>query len=116
MQDSIFVFLGIVLVAVVLGWFYFRKPQPPTTQRADLRLQGEFHPKKLQVRCEIPLHLHVHRLESEPEDEWFLVPDLGIREPLPPLMTTVIHIKSLRAGKFRIVCSRGKAQGLLVVN
>ncbi len=115
MQDPLFVFLGILLAAFILGWFYFRKPQPSEMQRADLHLDSGFHPSELHVRCGIPLHLHVHRLESEPEEEWFLVPDLGIREPLPPLMTTVVHLKSLRAGKFKMVCSRGKAQGILVV-
>jgi plastocyanin domain-containing protein len=116
MQDPIFVFLGIVLVAIVLGWFYFRKPQPPTNQRTDVHLEGEFHPAELHARAEIPLHLYIHRLEDEPEDEWFLVPDLGIREPLPPLMTTIVHIKSLRTGRFNMTCSRGKAQGILVVS
>ncbi len=114
MQDPLTVLLGIILAALVLGWFYFRKPPAPTTQRADLRLEGEFHPAELKVRSGIPLHLHVHRLDSEPEEEWILVPELKIEEPLPPMMTTVVHFESLPIGRFVLTCRLGKAQSLLI--
>ncbi len=114
MQDPLTVLLGIVLAALILGWFYFRKPPAPTTQRADLRLEGEFSPSQLKVLSGIPLHLHVHRLDSEPEEEWILVPELKIEEPLPPMMTTVVHFESLPEGKFLLTCRQGKAQSLLI--
>ncbi|MFH1011254.1 MAG: cupredoxin domain-containing protein [bacterium] len=114
MQDPVIVLAGIILAALILGWFYFRKPGPAQVQRAELSLEGEFRPLQLRVRSGIPLHLHVHRLESEPEEEWFLMPDLGIREPLLPLMTTIVHLEPLRAGEFKMRCSRSRAQGLLI--
>jgi len=113
-QDPLYILLGILLAALILGWFYFRKPGAPETQRADLQLEGEFRPVRLRVHSGIPLHLHVHRLEGEPEDEWFLVPELGIREPLPPYMTTVVHFEPFNAGEFKIACGRGGARGTLV--
>jgi plastocyanin domain-containing protein len=114
MQDPHTILFGIILAAFILGWFYFRKPPAPTTQRADLRLEGEFHPSELKVRSGIPLHLHIHRLDSEPEDEWVLIPELKVEEPLPPMMTTVLHLEPLSAGKFLLTCRMGKAQSLLI--
>jgi LPXTG-motif cell wall-anchored protein len=113
-QDPLYILLGILLAALILGWFYFRKPRAPETQRADLRSQGEFRPARLRVHTGIPLHLHVHRLEGEPEEEWFLVPELGIREPLPPYMTTVVHFEPLSAGEFKMACRKGVARGTLI--
>ncbi len=114
MQDPLTILFGIILAALILGWFYFRKPPVPTTQRADLRLEGEFHPSELKVRSGIPLHLHIHRLDSEPEEEWVLIPELKIEEPLPPMMTTVVHFESLPIGRFMMRCRQGKAQSLLI--
>lgn len=113
-QDPLYILLGIILAALILGWFYFRTPRAPETQRADLRLQGEFRPVRLHVRCGIPLHLHVHRFEGEPEEEWFLVPELGIREPLPPFTTTVVHFEPLSVGEFTMTCRKGGVQGTLI--
>ena len=114
MYDPLTIFLGIILAGFVLGWFYFRKPPAPTTQRADLRLEGKFNPSQLKVLSGIPLHLHIHRLDSEPEDEWVLIPELKIEELLPPMMTTVVHFEPLPAGKFLLTCRIGKAQSLLI--
>ena len=116
MHDPLTILLGIILAALVLGWFYFRKPPAPTTQRADLRLEGAFHPTELKVRSGIPLHLHVHRLDGEPEEEWILVPELKIEEPLPSMMTTVVHFESLPIGRFVLTCRMGKGQVLLIAS
>jgi plastocyanin domain-containing protein len=113
-QDPFTILLGIVLAALILGWFYFRKSPAPTTQRADLHLEGEFRPSRLQVLSGIPLHLHIHRLDSEPEDEWVVLSELNIEEPLPPMMTTVVHFESVPVGEFQMTCRLGKAQALLV--
>jgi plastocyanin domain-containing protein len=113
-QESLYILLGIVLAGVILALLFFRKPQSPRTQRAELHLEGEFRPLRLRVRSGVPLHLHIHRLESEPEEEWFLVQELGIREPLPPLMTTIIHFEPLHAGEFKLECTRSGAQATLI--
>lgn len=115
MQEPLFILIGIVLAALTLGLLYFRKPEAPDIQKSELRLQGEFIPARLEVQGGIPLQLHIHRLESEPEEEWFLIPELNVREPLPPLLTTIVHIDLSRAGEFKVTCRQGKVQGLLIV-
>ena len=115
MQEPLTIFFGIILAAFILGWFYFRKPPAPTSQRADLRLEGNFSPSQVHIHSGLPLHLHIHRVEGEPEEEWVRIPELKIEEPLPPMMTTVVHLESLPVGSFVLKCRQGKAQSLLIV-
>jgi plastocyanin domain-containing protein len=114
MNETLYIFLGIVLAGVILVLLFFRKPQLPRAQRAEIHLEGEFRPSSLRVRSGLPLYLHIHRLESEPEEEWFLVKQLGIREPLPPLMTTIVHFEPLSAGEFKLECTRSGAEAALI--
>ena len=94
-QDPLYILFGILLAALILGWFYFRKPAAPETQKAELRLQGEFHPTRLRI---------LNYLAEEALTPAQLARRLRLRAP-----TVIHHLKALRlAGLVQLTLGEDK--------
>lgn len=115
-------FLGLVLVAGIL-WYFFRSGRstaeaaagPGGIQEVTITVRGGYQPSEIRVRAGSPVRLVFDRRETNPCSEEVVLSDFSIRRFLPSNQRTVIEFTPTAAGTHDFVCGMGMLHGKLIV-
>lgn len=113
---------GLAFVAAVFWFFYFRgrssraAREPRKLQQFESKLRnGVLEPSEYEFKVNQPVQWLIHRFDTEPDDEIFEIPELGLYELLPAGHTTVLAFLPERTGKFSVILGTEREAGVVRV-
>ena len=110
-------------LAVFLYVFFFGKrraavaarPAETGPQRVEIEVKGGYSPDAVVARRGVPLTLVFDRQESNPCSDEVVLPEFGIRRPLPAFAKTEIEVMPERVGEFPFSCGMNMLHGKIRV-
>jgi plastocyanin domain-containing protein len=120
-SESIVLFSGIVLIALILWYFFGDRAKTEATadaagvQEVSVVVRGGYAPDTIQVRAGQPVRLKFYRDETSACSEQVVLGDFGIARDLPAYQTTAIEFTPDRAGEYTFTCGMNMMRGKLIV-
>ena len=107
---------------VFLYVFFFGRRRPARAaaaasgaQQITIVVEGGYSPDLIVARRGLPLQLTFDRRESSPCSDEIVLPEFGVRQPLPAHARTVITITPDRLGDFEFTCGMNMLHGKIRV-
>jgi Cu+-exporting ATPase len=106
---------------VFLYVFFFGKrrivaqPPPIGPQEVTIVVHGGYRPETVVAKKGMLLKLVFDRRESSPCSDEVVLPEFGIRQPLPANQKTVIEVTPTREGEFPFSCGMNMLHGRVKV-
>jgi Cu+-exporting ATPase len=120
--DRIAAVAGSVALLALLYVFFFGKRRPAAAaaageggQEVTIVVEGGYAPDLILARRGLPLRLVFDRRESSPCSDEIVLPDFGVRRPLPAHARTTIEIVPDRTGDFEFTCGMNMLHGKIRV-
>ncbi|WP_164008249.1 cupredoxin domain-containing protein [Pyxidicoccus trucidator] len=118
MPDEPEYFIGFMLTPVDAA-----KAPPPAgaevkagaAQEVTITVQGGYQPSEVTLKQGVPARLRFVRKDSGGCGDELLIPDFGVKRPLPGLSETVVDFVPDKAGTFPFSCGMQMMKGTLVV-
>jgi plastocyanin domain-containing protein len=118
--------LGIALSAVALialvNWFFLgpkgggaviAAPQPGGIVEVTVRVEGGYTPSTIEVPAGSRVRVTLERREDNPCSDEIVIPDFGIRKPVPAFGSTVIEFTAT-PGRHEFSCGMGMLHGAII--
>ncbi|WP_163990333.1 cupredoxin domain-containing protein [Pyxidicoccus caerfyrddinensis] len=84
-------------------------------QEVTITVQGGYQPSEVTLKQGVPARLRFVRKDTGGCGDELLIPDFGVRTPLPGLKETVVDFVPDKAGTFAFTCGMQMMKGTLVV-
>ncbi|MFP2905885.1 cupredoxin domain-containing protein [Pyxidicoccus sp. 3LFB2] len=84
-------------------------------QEVTITVQGGYQPSEVTLKQGVPARLRFVRKDSGGCGEELLIPDFGVKRPLPGLSETVVDFVPDKSGTFPFSCGMQMMKGTLVV-
>jgi Cu+-exporting ATPase len=84
-------------------------------QTVEVVVQGGYKPDFIVARRGIPLTMIFDRREDSPCSDEIVLPEFGVRRPLPAHAKTELTITPERAGEFEFTCGMNMLHGKILV-
>jgi hypothetical protein len=88
---------------------------PTAGPSVDVVVEGGYTPDLIVARRGVPLDLVFDRREESPCSDEVVLPEFGIRRPLPAHAKTVVRIVPKRTGEFPFSCGMNMLHGTIRV-
>lgn len=116
MPDDPEYFIGFLLTPVDAA----KAPAPKAAtdgavQEVTIVVQGGYQPSEVTLKQGVPARLRFVRKDSGGCGDELVIPDFGVRQPLPGLKETVVDFTPDKAGTFAFTCGMQMMKGTLVV-
>ena len=111
---------GLALLVFFYVFFFGKhrivaKPPPLGPQEVTIVVLGGYRPDTVIAKKGMPLKLVFDRRESSPCSDEVVLPEFGIRQPLPANQKTVIEVTPTREGEFPFSCGMNMLHGRIKV-
>ncbi len=109
---------GLILIALILWWFIFKKPKATriTNNTIDIKVHnGVYDPPVIRAKKGTPLHLRFLRQDDSPCSAIVIFARLNISTELPHNKIQEISITINEAGAYEFTCQMGMYRGTLIV-
>ena len=112
--------IGFALVLFLYVFFFGKlrvpvQPPPSGPQEITVVVAGGYKPDLIVAKKGMPLKLVFDRRETNPCSDEIVLPEFGIRRPLPPNAKTVIEVTPTREGDFPFSCGMNMLHGRIKV-
>ena len=112
--------IGVALIAFLYLFFFGKRsvvaqPLPTGPQEITIVVAGGYRPDVIVAKKGMPLKLVFDRRESNPCSDELVLPEFGIRWPLPAHEKTVIEVTPQREGEFPFSCGMNMLHGRIRV-
>jgi Cu+-exporting ATPase len=113
--------VGLALMVFLYVFFFGRRrsvatrPLPAGAQEITIVVAGGYKPDSIVAKKGVPLRLVFDRRESNPCSDEIVLPEFGIRRPLPARAKTVIEVIPEREGEFPFSCGMNMLHGKIRV-
>ena len=112
--------VGLALLVFLYVFFFGKKraavqPPPSGAQEITITVAGGYKPDTIVAKKGMPLKLVFDRRETNPCSDEVLLPEFGIRQPLPAHNKTVIEVTPQREGEFPFSCGMNMLHGKIRV-
>lgn len=111
-------FLGFVLIALIIWWFWLYKPNKTTVDTSEVIIEvndGVYSPASIQVPARQPITLKFIRKDQSPCSEALLIPTLDVSEQLKLGEVTQINLTNLMPGEYAFHCQMQMYCGVIKV-
>lgn len=116
MPDDPEYFIGFMLTPVDAAKAPVAKaPANGAVQEVTITVQGGYQPSEVALKQGVPARLRFVRKDTGGCGDELLIPDFGVRTPLPGLKETVVDFVPDKAGTFSFTCGMQMMKGTLVV-
>jgi P-type Cu+ transporter len=111
---------GMLLGAISVFFFGRKKPAVAAESRAGRQtvtvvVQGGYKPDLIIAKRGVPLRLVFDRRETSPCSDEIVLPEFGVRRPLPAHVKTELEILPERTGEFEFTCGMNMLHGKILV-
>ena len=113
--------VGLALMVFLYVFFFGKRrsiaarPLPSGAQEVTIVVEGGYRPDSIVAKKGVPLKLVFDRRESNPCSDEIVLPEFGIRRPLPAREKTVIEVVPEREGEFPFSCGMNMLHGKIRV-
>ena len=113
--------VGLALMVFLYVFFFGKRrsvatrPLPTGAQEVTIVVEGGYKPDSIVAKKGVPLKLVFDRRESNPCSDEIVLPEFGIRRPLPARVKTVIEVVPEREGEFPFSCGMNMLHGKIKV-
>ena len=112
--------IGLALLVFLYVFFFGKKrapvqPPPMGAQEITIVVAGGYKPDTIVAKKGMPLKLVFDRRETNPCSDEVVLPEFGIRYPLPAHAKTVIEVTPQREGEFPFSCGMNMLHGKIKV-
>ena len=111
--------IGISLIALIIWWFWIKKPRPVTASSSEVEIvvdNGVYSPSNIELKLGQSLKLKFLRKDPSPCAEKVIFDELNVNLDLPVNKTTEITIKPEKSGDYVFNCQMKMYIGHLIVN
>jgi plastocyanin domain-containing protein len=112
-------FIGIILIAAIVWWFWLGKSAQTkvlVTNIIDIAVDGGIYiPAAIQAKQGSHITLRFTRYDASPCAEMVVFPDLGVSAELPVKKPFDIPLTLAKTGEFEFTCAMGMYRGKLIV-
>ena len=116
MPDDPEYFIGFMLTPVDAAKAPVAKaPANGAVQEVTITVQGGYQPSEVALKQGVPARLRFVRKDTGGCGDELLIPDFGVRTPLPGLKETVVDFVPDKVGTFTFTCGMQMMKGTLVV-
>jgi Cu+-exporting ATPase len=111
---------GLALIVFLYVFFFGKRrvvarPVPAGPQEVTVVVSGGYKPDVIVAKKGMPLTLVFDRRESNPCSDEVVIPEFGIRMPLPAHQRIAIEITPQREGEFPFSCGMNMLHGKIKV-
>ncbi|MDY7227128.1 cupredoxin domain-containing protein [Hyalangium rubrum] len=85
-------------------------------QEVTITVAGGYSPSEVKLKKGMPVRLRFIRKDTGGCADELLIPDFGVKQPLPGLTETVVEFTPDKTGSFPFTCGMRMLKGTLVVN
>ena len=113
--------VGLALMVFLYVFFFGKRrsvatrPLPTGAQEVTIVVEGGYKPDSIVAKKGVPLKLVFDRRESNPCSDEIVLPEFGIRRPLPARAKTVIEVVPEREGECPFSCGMNMLHGKIKV-
>jgi len=118
--DWIIAVSAVALIAFVNWFFLGRRSAPVSAAPAangvvdvTIRIEGGYTPSTIEVPAGSRVRMTLDRQEDNPCSEEIVIPDFGIRQPVPAFAKTVLEFTA-PAGRHEFSCGMGMLHGAVI--
>lgn len=114
--------LGAVALIAFVNWFFLGKPSRAVVAEASspggvvdvsVTIEGGYTPSTIEVAAGSRVRMTLDRREDNPCSEEIVIPDFGIRRPVPAHAKTVLEFTAT-AGRHEFTCGMGMLHGAII--
>jgi plastocyanin domain-containing protein len=113
--------IGALALIALLNWFFLGKRRDTLAVAAGsggplditVRVEGGYSPNTIEVPAGATVRMTFDRQEDNPCSEEVVIPDFGIRRPLPAHARTTIELV-VTPGRHEFACGMGMLRGTLI--
>ena len=114
-------FSAVALIALV-NWFFLgpkggaavlAAPQPDGIVDVTVRVEGGYTPSTIEVPAGSRVRMTLDRREDNPCSDEIVIPDFGIRRPVPAFGKTVVEFTTT-PGRHEFSCGMGMLHGAII--
>ncbi len=114
--------LGAVALIAFVNWFFLGKPSRAVVAAASspggvvdvsVTIEGGYTPSTIEVAAGSRVRMTLDRREDNPCSEEIVIPDFGIRRPVPAHAKTVLEFTAT-AGRHEFTCGMGMLHGAII--
>jgi Cu+-exporting ATPase len=102
---------GAALLVFIVVFFFAKKREVQAESRITVVVDGGYTPDLIVVRRGSPVTLIFDRRDSGPCTDEIVLPDFGIRRPLPTGRRTAITVVPQHVGEFSFSCGMNMLHG-----
>jgi len=111
---------GLALLVFLYVFFFGKRrivaqPPPLGPQEVTIVVHGGYRPDTVVAKKGMLLKLVFDRRETNPCSDEVVLPEFGIRQPLPANQKTVIQVTPTREGEFPFSCGMNMLHGRIKV-
>lgn len=111
--------LGLLLIALIVWWFWFYKPQAVLANKNTVTIivdNGTYEPSRIRLAAGQDTTLRFLRKDASPCAATVVFADLDISEELPLDKPKNISLPPLSSGEYPFTCQMQMYRGTLIVN
>lgn len=112
-------FVGILLIALIVWWFWLNKTKQPVVQAQGKVIiqvkEGIYQPAIIEAHVNQPLSLRFIREDAQPCAEIVTFSTLNISQVLPLNQPVDINLKLDNPGEYEFTCQMGMYRGKLII-
>ena len=110
-------FIGILLIAIIVWWFWLSKPRSISTKvekMVEIKVKdGVYQPAAIEVPVDRPITLRFIREDASPCAEMVVFSSLNVSRMLPLDKPIDIPITIKNPGEYEFTCQMGMYRGIL---
>lgn len=110
--------LGFILIALIVWWFWIKKPQALKASSDELVItveNGVYSPSRIEVQKDKTVKLTFLRKDPSPCAEKVIFDELGVSLDLPVNKKVSVTLKPKQAGEYSFTCQMKMYVGTLMV-
>lgn len=111
--------LGALLIAAIIYWFWFYKPQQVQSTNNKITItvnNGVYSPAHIKVAANKEVELTFNRQDGTPCAETVIFPALDISKTLAMSENNILKLPALQAGEYAFHCQMQMYKGTLLVS